>query len=155
MKILPGKVMLDYEASMRKAVRKVWKNTSLKGCYFHYTQAIRRKSNSIKALSFLIKNNPNAYKVYKMFLKLPLLPMKKINAGLRSIIKFQNTLKLTKYFKKFNIYFVNTWVKKFKSTTFCVSNERNKTNNYTESYNAKIKKFIQKNPSIYTFLGKF
>lgn len=154
MKIDPSKIMIDYEASMRKAVRVVWENASLKGCYFHFTQAIRRRVNSIKALSYLVKSDANAFKIYKMFMKLPLLPLEKIESGLQTILKFQDDLKLSKNFKSFNNYFISTWVKKFSYSSFCVSKEKNKTNNYTESYNAKIKKYIQKNPSVYSFLGK-
>lgn len=154
MKLKPSKVMLDYEASLRKAVKSVWQNASLKGCYFHYTQSIRRKVNSLKKLSRVIKNNNMAWTIYKMFIKLPLLPMQMIDKGLKSIFNLQKKLKLSSKFKIFNSYFLTIWVKKFSYKTFCISNERNKTNNYTESYNAKIKKFIKKNPSVYGFLGK-
>jgi len=34
-------VVLDFEAALWKAVRKVFPQAGLRGCYFHFTQAVR------------------------------------------------------------------------------------------------------------------
>lgn len=36
----PSAVMSDYEASLRAAIKEVYPNTDLKGCWFHYAQVI-------------------------------------------------------------------------------------------------------------------
>ena len=36
----PGSVLMDFEAAMRKAVLSVWPSTTIRGCYFHFCQAL-------------------------------------------------------------------------------------------------------------------
>ena len=36
-------VVLDFEAALWKAMRKVFPQAGLRGCYFHFTQAVWRK----------------------------------------------------------------------------------------------------------------
>jgi hypothetical protein len=153
--IIPSKIMSDYEMSMRKAVRKVWTKSVLKGCYFHYLQAVRKRIKSSKYLTKLIQKNKLAYNVMMLFHKLPLLPFNHINNGYEAIIQYQKFNGLLNSFENFNNYFSKTWKNKFSFSTLCISKEKHKTNNFLESFNSKVKKIISKNPSIYTFLSKY
>ena len=155
MNLYPSKIMCDYEMSMRKAAKEVWTNVQVKGCWFHYIQAIRRKIISLRHLSRFIKINQFAYSTMQMFLHLPLLPIEKIENGFNAIVEFQLFHDLSQHFDEFNKYFANTWKNKFSFSSLCISNEIHKTNNYIESYNAKIKRIIQRNPSMYNFLSKY
>ena len=39
----PDTVLLDYEAGLRRAVLTIWPGTTIRGCYFHYMQALWRR----------------------------------------------------------------------------------------------------------------
>lgn len=148
--IKPSKVMSDYEASLRKAIKKIWKNAEVLGCYFHFIQAIQRKAKSISELSSLIRDDANAFKIFRLFMRLPLLPEKYIEKGLSAIILYQNQHGMHQKFLAFNEYFRSTWMTKLRS----YSEETMRTNNITESFNAKLKRKIKRNPSTFSFLSK-
>lgn len=62
----------DYEMGLRKALRNVFPAASLKGCWFHYCQAMRRKTQTIKKFCTIVKNDEECNKWYRKFLSLPL-----------------------------------------------------------------------------------
>ena len=146
--------MCDYELSLRNAAKQVWNGAAVKGCWFHYVQAIRRRIVATKSLSILIQKNKFAFNVMQMFFKLPLLPLKYMEKGYYSIMEYQKAHNLFEQFSFFNKYFTKTWKNKYSFSSLSVSNEVHRTNNFIESYNAKIKKIIFRNPSIYSFLSK-
>ena len=49
--VLPNKtvkkIMTDYEASLRKALRKVFPEAQLLGCWFHFAKAVHKKGNNV------------------------------------------------------------------------------------------------------------
>jgi hypothetical protein len=47
----PSKIQIDFEVAVFNAVRFVWPDTTLVGCYFHFGQAIWRKIQSIGLVS--------------------------------------------------------------------------------------------------------
>lgn len=142
--------MCDYESSIRIAAKKTWENCEILGCWFHYTQAITRKMKTISELVLLRKNNFAAMMCFKLFLNLPLLPQEKIVEGFEEIISYQEENKFKSSFLVFNNYFVNYWLKSLTS----YENIIHRTNNVNESFNAKIKRKIGRNPSTFKFLGK-
>lgn len=146
----PHRVMSDYERGMRTAISKVWNNAILSGCHFHYKQAIRRKLISY-GLKKIIETNIHARNTLKFFMALPLLPQNQIMKGFEEIIDYQRKHSLTRKLISFNKYFVKTWLKNLKSYKL----KDHRTNNYAESFNAKLKRKIQKNPSTFMFLSKF
>lgn len=72
--------MCDYEAALHAAIRRVYK-CSPHGCYFHYTQAVRRKAAQIQNFFGQINRNYGMSRVYHQYLALPLLPKSKIMEG--------------------------------------------------------------------------
>lgn len=67
--------MLDYEKGLRKSLRKCFPQTNLKGCWFHYCQAIRRKiSTKFKSIMTSVRSNKAFALLYHKILAIPLLP---------------------------------------------------------------------------------
>jgi hypothetical protein len=153
--INPDKLMCDYEVALRTAAKAVWKKTSIRGCWFHHVQALKRRAKSMRRFSMAMEQSHAMSKIFAMFTKLPLLPIQNIETGHTAILAHQRHLDVVKDFDAFNTYYRRTWLKKFTFSSFCVGNEDHRTNNYTESFNAKMKTKIKRNPSMYSFLGNF
>lgn len=145
----PDKVMSDFESGMRNAITQIWINAHISGCFFHYKQALRRKFQSL-GMKKIINSNRHAAITLKMIMSLPLLPKKFIIEGFSEVISYQKRHQLTKKFLAFNKYFYSNWFKGLQS--YDINDHR--TNNYAESFNAKLKRKIQKNPSTFMFLSK-
>lgn len=149
-RISPKKVMSDFEASLRNAIKETWENSLILGCRFHYKQALRRKMMSIRGMKIHIQGNAYAQYIKKFFTNLPLLPQNLIFEGFDEIMRYQRMHNQTHKFKKFNKYFVKVWLNNLKS--YKVNDHR--TNNFAESFNAKFKRIMHRNPSTYAFLSK-
>ena len=147
--------MCDYEMAMRKAISSVWPVARLSGCWFHYCQALRRKKASLSKLNAFISKNIVAEITFKLFLKLPLLPAEKLQAGFDQIVGFQEENGILEYFKYFNSYFERIWIKRFGYKTFTVHENTHRTNNFVESLNATLKRKLTRHPGIYYFLRKY
>lgn len=79
----PRKIMSDFELPARNACKEIWSDIHVFGCNFHYAQALRRKAKSIPQLSRLLMQNRNASIVLKMFMRLSLLPVNRVQNGMR------------------------------------------------------------------------
>lgn len=111
----PEKVHCDYEIAMRKGLLKVFPQLQVIGCWFHYKQALRRYARSPQGkIQEILLSDTKAVNILHRFYSLPLLPKKKIKKGYKSILKYQEDLKLHETFKSFNIYFKTFWLEKVK-----------------------------------------
>lgn len=70
----------DYEMSMKNAIRSKFAYSKLSACFFHYTQAIRRRASKIPGFFNFIRHNSSAREIYYRIMYLALLPKSKINA---------------------------------------------------------------------------
>lgn len=70
-------VMTDYEAALRKAIKKAFPATSLSGCFFHFGQAVYRRGRALQLPDF-----QQGSTALKMAMALPLLPPDFINEGI-------------------------------------------------------------------------
>lgn len=87
-----------------------------------------------------------------MFIRLALLQPNEAAEGLKVILQYQSDLKLRGIFAGFNQYFNKYWMNSIKPVGFCVGHLTHRTNNYVESFNAKMKRKIHVNPSAFSFL---
>lgn len=99
----------DYESAMRKALAKLFPNAQLFGCFFHYTQAVKKHAYQTAGLVQLMRTNAQARSVYYRLQCLPLLPE-------RFILDMFHTLKAEAYkidravFRPFMKYFHHQWM---------------------------------------------
>uniref|UniRef100_A0ABD2XDD1 MULE transposase domain-containing protein n=1 Tax=Trichogramma kaykai TaxID=54128 RepID=A0ABD2XDD1_9HYME len=155
----PFRVTCDYEKAFMKSVRKAFK-AHVRGCYFHFAQAIVRKAKSKDYRLYKrnnAKENPKGEQIIKKLLVLPLLPANNIPEGFDVILKLVKKLfidepkYLERWSKFLNNYFTKEWMKKVKPETFSVFNSVDRTNNYLESYHRTLNKFIRANPTTHQF----
>jgi hypothetical protein len=148
----PGNIMIDFELAPRKALREVWPKAAINGCNFHFAQALWRKARLLEEMK-IVRQNETAKKILKMYTRLSLLPLEKIDQGVAAIEQLQRQKKLTAAFERFHSYFKKTWLDgTYSKKDWCVDGLDQRTNNHLEAYNSMIKDNINRNPSVYDFL---
>lgn len=75
----------DYEKAMRNALRKLYPASNFVACYFHYTQAVKRRAWSTDSMHSLLQKNNDARFIYHRIQCLPLLPADNIPACFNSL----------------------------------------------------------------------
>lgn len=71
-----GPVTSDYELAMRNAIKKLFPAATMYACYFHYTQAVKRRASQLREAMLEIQNDDLAKFIYQRCQCLPLLPAK-------------------------------------------------------------------------------
>lgn len=143
----PERIHSDYEAALLKALRIVYPSSNLVGCWFHYSQAIRRKLGRNKGRNFFanLKEDKSAYKIYKKLLDLPLLPAKNIPEGFSIIQKEISEKKLDKWFKHIYAYFRRYWIPKVNNYLLVeVSIGKHSVRPNLENKNSDVRSIVQK-----------
>lgn len=150
----PTAATMDYEMGLRNAVKKTWPNIKSYGCNFHFCKALFQNAILFKNLSkSVLGNSSKHHECLLMFMRLSLLPLADVKAGIAVILQYiQDDPELKLDFLPFIKYFNATWTGRYKIEDWCVSDRRYRTNNVLEGYNAKVKQYIQLNPSAYAFL---
>lgn len=100
--------MTDFEGGLRKALAKVYPNAQIRGCWFHYCKALRKKSRAL-GLESLHKKNANAAMILKELMSLPLLPSEKFVEGFDQIKRLIEEHELVKEYKRLIGYFEKYW----------------------------------------------
>lgn len=109
-KLKPAQFMTDYEDGMRSAIRKYWSsNVTIRGCFFHFCQAILRRCRKLGMVRFL-KNSENGRRIQKSLMSLPLLPADSIQEGYESIKHFTRENNLWSNFSPLFAYFDRYWL---------------------------------------------
>lgn len=90
---------------MRKAIKECYPKTVLRGCWYHYCAAIRKKCIKL-GLHFVLKTNAYAKMILQQVMSLPLLPSECFDEGLAHIKRAVIQCSLSKTFAKFFKYFV-------------------------------------------------
>ena len=73
----PRTFQMDFERSAHNAVRTVLPTTRLRGCFFHYTQCIWRRTQKVGLASEYTENDGDQ-KVVRRASSLPMLPLDKV-----------------------------------------------------------------------------
>lgn len=77
----------DYEKALKNAIRSCFPSSKRVSCWFHYTQAVRKKVSKLPSLFHLIRTNPDVAKLYFKFQSLPLLRHDFIESAFESLDK--------------------------------------------------------------------
>lgn len=80
-KLNPEMVMADYEQAPRRAMETMYPGVIIVGCSFHYCQAIRKNAAKVPGLLPAVWADEDVQRIFRQFLRLPLLPIAKIAQG--------------------------------------------------------------------------
>lgn len=67
-------ITTDFERAMRAALRDLYPNSKFVHCWFHFTQAAKKRAMQTPQLIPYIRKNREAEEIYFKLLSLPLLP---------------------------------------------------------------------------------
>lgn len=107
-KLEPGEFVTDFELGMRAAINKCYPTVPLRGCWYHYCAALRKKLLKL-GLHDLLKSNALARIIKIELMSLPLLPAEYFKEGYEYIKTSAKTWKLSASFKEMFAYFENYW----------------------------------------------
>ena len=66
---------MDFEAAMRKAVLNVWPSTTIRGCYFHFKQALWRNFQKYDLVPEYQVPGSDVRTAFKLLGALPFVPL--------------------------------------------------------------------------------
>lgn len=101
----------DYEMAMRIALQTVYPNTRLVACWFHFTQAVKRRAGKFDGFVKFLSSSDGANTIYHKLQCLPLLPAHEIKSAYVSLKEQANALDKVK-FRDFLKYYEGQWIKK-------------------------------------------
>lgn len=144
----PVKYKVDYEKAAINAILSVFPLVIVKGCYFHYNQAIFKKGRELKMTK---SDDIKMRRMVQLSAVLPLLPQNEIINGWVYINARYGTEEKEK--KKFIKYMEKQWLREEFIKTWCVFGEVHRTTNALESWHNKLNKTVgKKNPNMMHFL---
>ncbi|RWS22729.1 uncharacterized protein B4U80_09036 [Leptotrombidium deliense] len=160
----PKEIMVDYEQAMITTIRRVFPNTRVRGCLFHYTQCIYRHVQScglsveyLHSIGNDESNNVEAdfKKVVRRFLALPFLPLTELEDAHTEIMEDidLNDQRVS----AFSDYHLDNWFKDGSTYPRELWNQyRNfcdRTNNGVEGWHSAFNKAVGKShPRLYQFI---
>lgn len=154
----PGNVLCDFEKALMNALRKVFPEAIVRGCLFHWKQAIRR--HMISVLHFKEATVNKIMEVNNLDI-LTIIPMGEIESkGIPFVQNKMADYEDDKKWDSFWAYFKRVWMKideiwnindYISKGNVDVYELLNRTNNALERYNKKLKNEIGTSPSLSHF----
>ncbi|KAG0439758.1 hypothetical protein DMUE_2210 [Dictyocoela muelleri] len=160
----PHMITIDFEMAAFLALKEVFTESKIQGCFFHFSQLLFRSVQRFNLYKAYL-NNVNIRTTFRMMLALAFVPPKQIYKEFLKLDSFINNDEELKLFLPLWKYFKNTYGKSLiyknniESSIFCVDfwsvydrviNDFKKTNNALEGWNRSLNRNIsQKNPSLY------
>ena len=149
-KLRPVCITTDFEKGLRNALKKQYPAARLIGCWFHFSQALRRRAKTIKNFLIFLKSNKDARKLFRKFTFLPLLREDKIVMAF-TLFKDESRI-FGSRFNDFVKYVEDQWIVKEGPTSFCVYMLPDRTNNLLESFNSNLNSKIPTSGSFFKFI---
>lgn len=145
-------IIIDFEQAMRTAIKTLFPELAVFGCWFHHCQALRRAVASNKKLFHLIRNNPDAKLLFRQFQCLALLPADRIETAfvwlLRQTLEEHNFSE----FAPFLEYYKNQWLLRVKPQSYSVFMRHTRTTAAAEASNGKGNKVFKTHGSFFSFV---
>ncbi|XP_046545931.1 uncharacterized protein LOC124256049 [Haliotis rubra] len=149
----PEIFQIDYEAAVISAISEVFPDSSVRGCLFHYSQALWRQVLE-RGLSRDYMNNPAVQAHVRRAAALPLLPLNQVQDAWFEVIEQSPDGDRV---AAFNDYVTSTWVEDDAKFPAHIWNQHENTgprsNNHLEGFHSGLKKRIPRShPNIYQFV---
>lgn len=135
----------DFEKATMNAIKEVFPDVTLKGCFFHYTKAVWKKGRELG----LTKSKVLKRQV-ELSAALPLLPETKIIEGWFYVASQSPNDGKSEQFRR---YMLTQWVKENMLSVVSVFRERHRTTNSLEGWHHKLNQAIAiKKPTLLKLL---
>ncbi|CAF1494087.1 unnamed protein product [Rotaria sordida] len=122
----PDTITSDFEPGLIKAIKRQFHNSRHLGCYFHHTQSVYKKIQSL-GLSSQYKNDEEVRSHARKLMAVPLLPLEKMNLAFEYLVD-NHPACLDPLFN----YYESFWMDSLPLKLWNVSNIKIKTNNIAE-----------------------
>ena len=109
--ILPESITIDYESAEISSFKKNFPDTTLYGCFFHFSQCLWRKIQLLGLKSWYRESNNSI--LIKMVQSLAFLPFDDVIKHFNAFLEFLN-VEADEILESFFIYFEATWLGSFK-----------------------------------------
>lgn len=141
-----GSFKCDYEIAIIKAIKTVFHDVPVNGCYFHFQKAVKQKAKDLK-----LYDSREGRNITRMTMNLPLLPGSYIRSCWISIIEDHSETKELKDFKK---YFERQWLSKLSPELLSCSENAHRTTNVLEGWHHRLNVKFPKRPQVCHFVQK-
>ena len=155
----PMMLITDFEEACRNAAREIWQNIILKGCFFHYAQALIKNAKE-RHLGNSYKYNMEVNAIIKAYMALAFVPIEEMSVYHDVIVNRINAIndsQLNSFLLDFDSYFCDTWYNgKFSLNDWNqLGDVVHRSNNWAENFHSCFsKKFSHAHPNLWKFLNK-
>lgn len=151
----PNTAVLDFETAAHNAIKEVFPGIQTKGCFFHFTQAIWRKTQG-SGLQTLYRDNDDVKTLVRRATILPLIPMDAIEDVWFQALEDRDDADITQLTQPFTDYVTDQWVEGDHALWNHYETQGPRTTNNIEGWHNKLKKMTQhSHPNIFTAIQMF
>lgn len=101
----------DYEVAPRNALAKLYPDSIIVTCWFHFTQAVKKNASKISGFTQYLQSNADALKIYYKLQCIPLLPPENISLAFQELQNEAIAIDKKK-FEPFLKYYKRQWIDK-------------------------------------------
>ncbi|CAD6239584.1 GSCOCG00012555001-RA-CDS [Cotesia congregata] len=143
-------ITTDYEMGLKKVCQRFYPNARSKGCYFHFMQALIKKSKDLGLWNKLLEWE-DGREFFRKLIGLAFLPANEIHNAL-NYLKMVYQVFLPS-FQSFLQYFESYWMNYVKPENWSIFSFLDRTNNSVESNNRRINVKFGIHTRIWQFTG--
>lgn len=150
--INPVRFQMDYEKAAHNAVRHVFPDAEVRGCFFHFTQCIWRQVQKL-GLQSIYQTDTDLHKFVRRISALPLVPENLLD---EVWIEIANQQPDTESATKLADYFTETWMEgQFPPSVWNHhGNDGPRTTNHLEGWHSKLNRAVMKaHPNLFEIIN--
>lgn len=149
LRLSPETIFLDYETAVHNAASIVFPGIIKKGCFFHYTKCIWRKTQEF-GLQVPYSNNEDIHRLVRRAAILPMIPTEEVEDVWFSALEDMNDADTDLNTERFTDYVTEYWVERNRHLWNHYYTVGPRTTNNLEGWHSKIKKVVKvPHPNIY------